>query len=258
MRRFIIAGNWKLNNNITEAIELANGLKRELYSIESLDIVLCPVYTALYSVHEVIADSNIGLGAQDTYWQEQGAFTGEVAPLMLKDAGCKYVIIGHSERRQYFSETNEMVNKRIKAALNAGLSPIVCIGETLAQREQNETLEVIKMQLQEGLKDLTPEQVEELVLAYEPVWAIGTGKNATPAQAEEVHKYIRKLLEQLYGAAIAAALRIQYGGSAKPENIEQLIQQPNIDGVLVGGASLKVDPFSQMVKKCAAEAAQVK
>ena len=240
-----------MHKNISEAIELANGIKRNLYDAKSLDIVLCPVFTALYSVSEVIADSNIQLGAQDVYWQEQGAFTGEVSAQMLKDAGCKFVIIGHSERRQHFFETDETVNKKLKAVLKSGLTPIVCVGETLAQREGNKTLEVIKGQVQKGLKDISSEEAQGLVIAYEPVWAIGTGRNATAAQAEEVQKYIRNLLAKLYNNTIAEAIRIQYGGSVKPENIEELIKQPDIDGALVGGASLKIDSFSQNVKNCA-------
>ena len=236
--------------DISQAIELANGLKRQLYRVDNLDIVLCPVFTALSSVSEVIADSNIQLGAQDVYWQEQGAFTGEISPLMLKDAGCKFVIIGHSERRQHFSETNETVNKKIKAAIKAGLIPIVCVGETLIQREENKTLEVIKEQIQQGFKDISPEEAKDLVVAYEPIWAIGTGRNATAAQAEEVQKYIRNLLAKMYNDGIAEGIRIQYGGSVKPENIAELIRQPDIDGALVGGASLNIDSFSQIIRVC--------
>ena len=251
MRRLIIAGNWKMHKNISEAIELANGLKRQLYAVDSLDIVLCPAFTALFSVYEVIVDSNIQLGAQDVYWQKQGAFTGEVSPSMLKDTGCKFAIIGHSERRQHFSETNETVNKKIKAVLKAGLTPIVCVGETLSQREENKTLQVIKEQIQQGLKDISFEEAKTLVIAYEPIWAIGTGRNATAAQAEEAQKYIRNLLSQMYNDTIAEMIRIQYGGSVKPENIKELIQQPDIDGALVGGASLTIDSFTQIVKICA-------
>lgn len=250
-RRPIIAGNWKMYKNIPQAIELANSLKRELYDVVSVDIVFCPVFTALSSVGEVIGDSNISLGAQDVYWQDEGAFTGEVSSPMLKDAGCGFVIIGHSERRQYFFETNETVNKKIKAVITTGLNPIVCVGETLNQREENKTLQVVKEQIEQGLKDITPQQAENLVVAYEPIWAIGTGKNATAAEAEEVQKYIRNLLSQMYNNAVAEKIRIQYGGSVKPGNIEELIRQPNIDGALVGGASLKADSFSQIVKTCA-------
>ena len=250
MRRLIIAGNWKMYKNISEAIELANGLKRQLYRIENLDIVLFPAFTTLYSVSEVVADSNIQLGAQDVYWQEQGAFTGEVSPLMLKDAGCKFVIIGHSERRQHFYETNETVNKKIKTVINSGLNPIVCVGETLSQRDENKTLQVIKEQIQQGLKDISSDEIKDLVVAYEPVWAIGTGRNATATQAQEAQKYIRDLLTKMYNDTIASEIRIQYGGSVKPENIKELILQPDIDGALVGGASLKIESFSQIVKIC--------
>ena len=250
MRRTIIAGNWKLNKNISEAIELANGIKRQVYQVDSLDIVLCPVFTSLYPVAEVITNSNIELGAQDVYWQEKGAFTGEVAPLMLKDAGCKYVIIGHSERRQYFQETNETVNNKIKAVLKAGLVPIFCVGETLTQREANQTLNIISEQVQQGLQGISRQEAEGLVVAYEPVWAIGTGKNATSQQAQEVHKYIRNLLVKMYNSSVAEGIRIQYGGSVKPENIGELIRQADIDGALIGGASLKVDSFCEIVRIC--------
>ena len=247
MRRLIIAGNWKMYKNIPEAIELANGLKRNLCNIDKLDIVICPVFTALSKVAEAITDSNIKLGAQDVYWQKQGAFTGEVSACMLKDVGCEFVIIGHSERRQYFSETNETVNKKIKSALKAGLTPIFCVGEALKEREDNQAFEVIKKQVQAGLSNISAEEIKNLVVAYEPVWAIGTGKNATASQAEEVQKYIRDLLVGLYNNKIAAAVRIQYGGSVKPENIGELILQPDIDGALVGGASLSIDSFSQII-----------
>jgi triosephosphate isomerase len=250
MRRLIIAGNWKMYKNISGAIELANGLSRELHNLDSLDIVLCPAFTALSSVFDIIADSNIQLGAQDVYWQDQGAFTGEVSSQMLKDAGCSFVIIGHSERRQYFHETDETVNKKIKAAIKSGLTPIVCVGETLTQREENKTLQVIDQQIQQGFKDISSQEVKDLVVAYEPVWAIGTGRNATAAQAQEVQKYIRDLLAKKYNEAIAGSIRIQYGGSVKPGNIQELIQQPDIDGALVGGASLAIDSFSQIVKIC--------
>lgn len=251
MRRTIIAGNWKLYKTIGEAIDLANGLKRELYPLdeEAIDIVICPVYTALSEVSEVIAESNIDLGAQDVFWQEEGAFTGEVSCKMLKDAGCKFVIIGHSERRQYFLETNETVNKKVKAALAAGLTPIMCVGETLAEREKNLTFKVLEDHISKGLKDIEAEEIPKMVVAYEPVWAIGTGKTATPVQAQEAHKYIRELLVEKYGRDIADTLRIQYGGSVKPDNIVDLMNQTDVDGALVGGASLTVDSFSQIVKK---------
>ncbi|HOW42636.1 MAG TPA: triose-phosphate isomerase [Candidatus Omnitrophota bacterium] len=253
MRKTIIAGNWKLYKTIPEAIELANGLKRELFQLDAQDIeiVICPVYTALTEVFEVIQNSAIGMGAQDAYWQDEGAFTGEVSCKMLKDAGCTYVIIGHSERRQFFGETNETVNKKVKAVLAAGLTPIMCVGETLAEREANKTFAVLEDHVAGGLKGFSAEDAVKIVIAYEPVWAIGTGKTATPAQAQEAHAYIRGLLAKLYSKEVAAKMRIQYGGSVKPDNIEELMHQPDVDGALVGGASLKVDSFADIVKKAA-------
>ncbi|MCX5713076.1 MAG: triose-phosphate isomerase, partial [Candidatus Omnitrophica bacterium] len=246
----IIAGNWKMYKTIGETIELANGLKRELYDLgsDTVDIVICPPFTSLSEAAEVILDSNIALGAQDIFWQEEGAFTGEVSPLMLKDAGVKYVIIGHSERRQFFNETNDTVNKKIKAALKHGLIPIMCVGESLKEREANLTFKVLEDHVTNGLKDLSIEQVQKVIIAYEPVWAIGTGKTATPAQAQEAHKYIRDLVIKLYNKTTGESLRIQYGGSVKPENTKELMSQPDVDGALVGGASLKVDSFSNIVK----------
>lgn len=253
MRKTIIAGNWKLYKTIKEAIELANGLKRELFKSDKqgIDVVICPVFTALSEVSEVISESDIMLGAQDLYWQDEGAFTGEVSGKMLKDAGCSFVIIGHSERRQFFGETNESVNKKIKSALINSLTPIVCVGETLKEREAGKTFDVLKDHVQNGLRDIGKEDVLKLVIAYEPVWAIGTGKTATPVQAQEAHKYIRGLLAKLYDQEVASQIRIQYGGSVKPENIIELMKQPDLDGALVGGASLKVESFADIVKKAA-------
>jgi len=225
-----------------------NGLKRQLADVIEVEIVVCPVFTALAEVYEVIQESNIALGAQDLYWEESGAFTGEVSAPLIKDTGAQYVIIGHSERRQFFNETNQTVNKKIKAALKGGLTPIVCIGETLPEREANKTFDVIKSQCEESLSGFSAVELGKIVIAYEPVWAIGTGKTATSAQAQEVHQYIRKLLVRLADEKVANSIRIQYGGSVKPENIAELIAQPDIDGALVGGASLKVDSFSQIVK----------
>lgn len=248
MRQAIIAGNWKMNKTITEAIELANGLMRNLIDTQGVDIVLCPPYTSLSDVSEIINDSNIELGAQNIHWEEKGAFTGEISSSMLKDVGAKFVIIGHSERRQYFSETNEGVNKKISAALNAGLTPIVCVGENLKERESGAAFDVIKDHIVNGLKNLNAEDALKLVIAYEPVWAIGTGKNATPQQAQEVHAFIRKLLSDAYGADAAENIRIQYGGSIKPANATDLMSQPDVDGGLIGGASLDIDSFTQIVK----------
>jgi len=235
---------------IGETIELANALKRQLYDLgsETVDIVICPPFTSLSEAAEVVIESNIALGAQDMYWQEEGAFTGEVSAPMLKDAGVKYVIIGHSERRQFFSETNDSVNKKVKAALNHGLIPIMCVGESLKDREAGLTFKVLEDHVTGGLKDLGPEQVEKIIIAYEPVWAIGTGKTATPAQAQEAHKFIRDLVIKLYNKQTGELLRIQYGGSVKPENTKELMGQPDVDGALVGGASLKADSFSSIVK----------
>lgn len=248
MRKPFIAGNWKLNKTINESIELANSLKRELVDIDQADIVICPTYISLSEVSDVVVDSNIGLGAQDVYWQETGAFTGEVSSVMLKDAGCKYVIIGHSERRKYFSETDEGVNNKIKAAQNTGLIPIVCVGETLEEREAEKTTSVIETQLKGGLSGLDAEKVSQLIIAYEPVWAIGTGKTATPDQAQSVHAFIRGWLKEKYGEDISQGIRILYGGSVKPANTKDLMGQKDIDGSLVGGAALKSDSFADIVK----------
>ncbi len=235
---------------IPQAIELANGLKRELFELDAqnIDVVICPVFTALSEVSEVVAESDIQLGAQNCYWQDEGAFTGEISVPMLKDSGAQFVIIGHSERRQYFGETNESVNKKIGAALKYGLTPIVCVGENLNERENGRTFEVLTDHIENGLKDVSEEDILKIVLAYEPVWAIGTGKTATPLQAQEAHKYIRDLLAKMYNKDTANMVRIQYGGSVKPENTAELMKQPDVDGALVGGASLTVASFTAIVK----------
>lgn len=248
MRRPIIAGNWKMNKTVPEAEKLAESLKNELKSVGDVDIVLCPPFTSISRVSSVIQGSNIVLGAQDVYWQDSGAFTGEVSCPMLEDLGCLYVIIGHSERRIYFGETNESVNKKVKAALAHNLTPIVCVGERLEQREAGKTFEVIKDHLENGLKGVSLEEVKRIVIAYEPVWAIGTGKTATPEQAQEAHSFIRNLLKELYSGEAANLVRIQYGGSVKPDNIADLMAKGDVDGALVGGASLKLDYFVKIVK----------
>jgi len=248
MRKPMIAGNWKMHKTINEAEELVNGLKKELALTPSVDVVVCPVFTALNSVFNCISDTDIGLGAQDIYWEKQGAFTGEISPVMLKDAGCEYVIIGHSERRKYFCETDETVNKKIKAALEVGLIPIMCVGESLEQREKDETLKVVTAQLEGGFQGIEQFQAMEVIIAYEPLWAIGTGKTATPDQAEEVHKAIRSWIREKYAEGAAEKMRILYGGSVKPDNIKELISQEDIDGGLVGGASLKADSFIALAK----------
>jgi len=248
MRKPIIAGNWKLNKTIKEAIELITEIKRELNGMTDVDVVVCPVFTSLADAHDVLIESTIGLGAQNLYLEDSGAFTGEVSAPLIKDAGATYVIIGHSERRQYFGETNETVNKKIKAALKHDLIPIVCVGEVLEEREADKAFDVIQKQCEESLAGLTAEEMGKIVVAYEPVWAIGTGKTATPDQAQEVHKFIRNLLAKLFNGEVAAAVRIQYGGSVKPENAAELMSQEDIDGALVGGASLKAESFVGIIK----------
>ena len=237
-----------MNKTIGEAIELATGLKRELFKVDNVDIILCPPFTALSEVGETITGSNIELGAQNLHWEESGAYTGEVSASMLKDAGCKYVIIGHSERRKYFGETNDSVNKKIKKAIFSGLLPIMCVGETLKERETGKTLDVVRDHIEGGLKDLSKEDTKKVIVAYEPVWAIGTGKNATPKEAQEVHQFIRGLIAKLFDKDTASFVRIQYGGSVNPDNMAELINENDIDGALVGGASLKVDSIVKLVK----------
>ena len=252
MRKPIIAGNWKLNKTIKDSIELVTLLKRELSEISEVDIVVCPVFTSLRDVCDSLIDTNIGVGAQNLYWEDEGAFTGEVSAPLIKEAGAQYVIIGHSERRQYFNETDQTVNKKIRAALKHGLIPIVCIGEVLAEREAGKTKSVINTQFHGSLEGLSAEEMQKIIIAYEPVWAIGTGKTATPAQAQEVHAYIRELLRERFDEDTADEVRIQYGGSVKPDNIGELIAQEDIDGALVGGASLKADSFVAIVKNSCA------
>ena len=248
MRKPIIAGNWKLNKTPHEAILLADELKRELVDNTGVDIVVCPPFVDLTDVRDALVDHDIAVGAQNVFWEDSGAFTGEISAPMLKDLGVAYVIIGHSERRQYFNETNETVNKRLRASLKHGLTPIVCVGENLSERESNKTFDVIKNHCEGSLKGLTAEEVKKIVLAYEPVWAIGTGKTATPQQAQEVHVFIRQLLGKMFDADAASSVRIQYGGSVTPDNIGSLMAQADIDGALVGGASLKAPSFAAIVK----------
>ena len=248
MRIPIIAGNWKLHKTPEESIRLVTELKRALSNVTGVDIVVCPTAIALTDVSDVILESNIVLGAQNLYWEDQGPFTGEISGSMIKSAGCSYVIIGHSERRQYFGETNETVNKKIRSALESGLIPIICVGESLEDRESEKTFDVIKDQVIGALSSYNAEEVKNMVIAYEPLWAIGTGKTATPEQAQDVHKYIRDLLGDLYNDGTAHSVRLQYGGSVKPDNIKDLISKEDIDGALVGGASLKSDSFAHIVK----------
>jgi triosephosphate isomerase len=248
MRTPIIAGNWKMHKTVAEARELAQEVCEAVAKIEGVDVVLCPPFTALASVKEVIAGSRVGLGAQNMYWEEQGAFTGEVSPLMLAEL-CNYVIVGHSERRQFFGETDEGVNKKIKVALVHALTPIVCVGENLAQNEAGETAAFVGGQVRAAFAGLSAEAAVKVIVAYEPIWAIGTGKNADPSTANSIIGLsIRGALAQMYGEPVAQQIRVQYGGSVKPDNIKGFMAQPDIDGALVGGASLKLDSFLPLVK----------
>jgi triosephosphate isomerase len=252
MRTKTIAGNWKMNKDFPQTEELIGGLKKALsFDLKGVKVIICPPFTSLELVHRLIQGSPMELGAQNMYHEDDGAFTGEVSPTMLTTVGCKYVILGHSERRQYFHESDAFINKKVKKAIAAGLTPIVCFGETLDQREKNITAQVVTTQVRGVLQDIAAENVERLILAYEPVWAIGTGRNATPQQAEEVHVLVRKLLGEMYTASTAERVIIQYGGSVKPENAAELLWQPNVDGALVGGACLKADSFAGIIKAAA-------
>lgn len=247
MRQIIIAGNWKMHKTITEAVSFVQELKQKA-AATPVEVVVCPPFTALAAVSEAIKGSNIRLAAQNMHWEKQGAFTGEISPVMLKELGVAYVVLGHSERRQYFGETDESVNQKAQAALEHGLIPIVCVGETLEQREAGATEQVVAGQTKGALAGLSAEQVAGLVIAYEPVWAIGTGKTASDEDAQQVNAYIRQVVSDQFGAATAAAVRIQYGGSVKPSNARGLMSQPDIDGALVGGASLKVEDFAGIIE----------
>ncbi|HIG0360668.1 TPA: triose-phosphate isomerase [Clostridium sporogenes] len=246
MRTAIIAGNWKMNKTVKEAVELVKELK-PLVKDAKCDVVVCPTYVCLPAVLEEVKGSNIKVGAQNMHFQESGAYTGEIAPKMLEELGVHYVIIGHSERRQYFNETDETVNKKVKKAFEHNLIPIVCCGESLDQREGNITEKVLEEQIKVGLKELNKEQVEKLVIAYEPIWAIGTGKTATDEQANETIGYIRTVVKAMYGESVADKVRIQYGGSVKPGTIKAQMNKEEIDGALVGGASLKAEDFAAIV-----------
>jgi triosephosphate isomerase len=248
MRTPIIAGNWKMYKTPKEAFQLASALKQKLSDTNSVKVILCPPFTALASVKEAIEGSSILLGAQNMHWEREGAFTGEISPQMLLTTGCKYVIIGHSERRNYFFETNESVNLKVKSALGFGLIPIVCVGEKLEEREANKTEQVVEDHIRGAFENLTADSVKKCVIAYEPVWAIGTGKTATPNQANEVHLFARELLSSVFGQECAEKVNILYGGSVKPENSKELLGMPDIDGALVGGASLDVGSFERIVR----------
>lgn len=247
MLKPLIAGNWKMHTTVNQGVELALKLRERVKGVDSVEILLAPPFTSLHHISHVIADSPIKLCAQNLHWEKQGAFTGEVSAEMLIAVGCKYAIIGHSERRQYFRETDETVNKKTVAALRAGLKPIVCVGETLDERERGKTLQRVKLQVKNALDGLAGGAVRDIAIAYEPIWAIGTGRNASPQEAEEVHNALRELLFELFGTDHARDVRIIYGGSVKPDNIDVLMAQPNIDGALVGGASLKAEDFARIV-----------
>ena len=251
MRTPIIAGNWKMYKTVAEAVELARGVRDAVSDVGGVDVVLCPPFTALAAVGDVVANSNVGVGAQNMYYETQGAFTGEVSPLMLKEL-CQFVILGHSERRQFFGETDEGVNKKIKVALAHDLTPIVCVGENLEQNEAGETNVFVGGQVKAAFDNVPAADAVKVIIAYEPIWAIGTGRNADPATANSIIKEsIRGVLAEMYGAEPAEQIRIQYGGSVKPSNVVDYMAQPDIDGALVGGASLTVENFLPLVKAAA-------
>jgi triosephosphate isomerase len=249
MRIPFIAANWKMFKTVHEAVVFVKEFRSMVKDVEDVEIVVAPPFTALHAVAEAARNSNVGVAGQDVYWEREGAFTGEVSAAMLKEAGAEYTIIGHSERRRLFHETDETVNRKLAAALSAKLTPIVCIGETLEERESNQTMAVLDRQIKAGLDGLSGEQVAALVLAYEPVWAIGTGRNATPQQAAEAHGHIRTRLRQWFGADAAEACHVIYGGSVKPDNIHELVVNADVDGALVGGASLEVRGFFDIVAR---------
>jgi triosephosphate isomerase len=249
MRTPFIAGNWKLYKTVAETVKYVKEFRALVKDLVDVEIVLAPPFTALHAAAEAARNTNIVIAAQDTYWEREGAFTGEISAPMIREAGAEYVIVGHSERRTYFGETDASVNRKTAAAFAAGLTPIVCIGETLDQRERNETFEVLDRQIKAGLDGLTGEQLALLVIAYEPVWAIGTGRNATPAQAAEAHGHIRQRLRQWFGNDAAEQCHVIYGGSVKVENIAEIASQPDVDGALVGGASLDIRGFFEIVTR---------
>lgn len=247
MRKKVIAGNWKMNKDLNESQNLVSGIIDGLGNENKCDVVVCPPFTSLNEVHSLIKNTPIKLGAQNVYYETDGAFTGEVSTGMLKSVGCDYVIIGHSERRTIFGEKDELLNKKNKKALADGLKVIFCIGESLAQREEGITNSIVEKQLQKGLDGISSEELNNIIIAYEPVWAIGTGKTATPEQAQEVHAFIRNYISQKYSKESGEGLIIQYGGSVKPDNAASLLSQPDIDGALIGGACLKVDSFLSII-----------
>ena len=249
-RKPLMAGNWKMNLSFEEARGLLNDIKKASIDFNEVDVLVAPPFTTLHLAGEILGDTGILIAAQNIHWETQGAFTGEISPLMLRDAGCSHVILGHSERRTLFFETSETVNKKVAAALESGLIPIVCIGETLEEREQERTFDIIKTQLNESLESICQQKnlLKTLILAYEPVWAIGTGRTATPEQAQEVHLFIRSWLSQGFGTDTGQVIRILYGGSVRPDNSKELMAQPDIDGALIGGASLEPESFISIIR----------
>lgn len=251
MRKKVIAGNWKMNKDLSGSINLISELKTKLADFSGdTQIIICPPFTSLETAKTLLDGTKIRLGAQNMHYETSGAFTGELSPGMLKSVGCEFVILGHSERRTLFGETNSVANKKLKTAVSSGLLPIFCIGETLNERETNLTFKIIEKQIREGLKDIDADQFDTIIIAYEPVWAIGTGKTATPEQAQEVHKFIRDLISDIYSPTASQKLTIQYGGSVKPENAATLLGQPDIDGALVGGACLDSSSFVSIIEAC--------
>ncbi len=246
MRKPIIAGNWKMHKTTDEALKLVNEIKEETNKTD-VEVVVCCPFTAIGEVKKAIEGSKLKLGAQNMHWEEEGAYTGEISAVMLKNLGVDYVIIGHSERRQYFNETDEIINKKVIKAIEKGLKPILCVGEALEEREENKTFDVVKRQTLAALKNVSKDKMEDVVIAYEPIWAIGTGKTASPQEANEVIAYIRSLLQDKYGVDISEEVRIQYGGSVKPSNATEIMNEIDIDGALVGGASLKAEEFLEIV-----------
>ena len=247
-RRPLIAGNWKMFKTCPEAVETAERLVKIVSTCVNVDIMIAPPFTALAQVSEVVNGTCVSLGAQNLFWESEGAYTGEISSGMIVSTGCRYVIIGHSERRQYFGETDESVNRKIRSALNSGLIPVVCVGESEKERELNETFSVLDKQVKKGLETFSAEDLNTLVMAYEPVWAIGTGKTASAEQAQEVHAFLRTMIEKKFGNVLANSMRILYGGSVKPDNIAELMAMPDVDGALVGGASLDPETFSKIVQ----------
>lgn len=247
-RKPLIAANWKMFKTVSEAISFARSIQEEAGPYDDREIVIAPPFTALKPLRNVLEQRGYRLAAQNCYWEEKGAFTGEVSPVMLKDLGCDYVIVGHSERRQLFGETDEIVRLKAASVFKAGMLPIICVGEVLEQREQGNTFEVVGTQVNGALAGLSTDQAEKLVFAYEPVWAIGTGKTATPGQAQEVHAFIRQRIGSLFNKEVERRTRILYGGSVKPDNIDSLMAEPDIDGALVGGASLEVGSFKRIIQ----------